>query len=144
MKFTYNEVHNLAEYGRVKHGWITYPVQLACKKLIEQGISGKLEICPNNNEDGDGLPDMTYPSILTAAKNANTNYLQKGLHYAAWYPIVENKRDRSDEILIFKTTEEYDNRKRELDEQLAIIAKCEHIKQTYEWVLAHPATTQAA
>jgi hypothetical protein len=93
MKVSYNEVSAIAEYGRVEYGYITYPVQLASKMLVEQGTRGRLKIYPNGdyypyNEDGDGLPDVVYPSVVSASNNASTHYLQKGHHYAAWYPIA--------------------------------------------------------
>jgi hypothetical protein len=90
VKLTYNEIHKLAEYGRMKHGWITYPVQLACKKLVDKGITGRLEIYPN--EYSDGLPDVVYSSILHAANNANAHYRQKGKDYCAYYPIADKRR----------------------------------------------------
>lgn len=81
VKLTYDQIHKLAEYGRLPHGWTTHPIQLACQKLVEHGIVGKLEIYPNNNDDKDGLPDVIYPSIVTAANRANTPYRQKGIDY---------------------------------------------------------------
>lgn len=64
-------------------------IQRFCIDLVDKSISGKLEIYPNNNEDGDGIPDVIYPSIATAAIHANCRYLQKGVHYAGWFPILK-------------------------------------------------------
>jgi hypothetical protein len=90
MDITYIELHKLAEYGRTQHGWTSYPVHLASKTLVEQGKTGRINIYPNDRYiDGDGLPDVVYPSIANAANNGNTRYLQKGHHYAAWYPRAE-------------------------------------------------------
>jgi hypothetical protein len=92
MKATYNEVIEMSRYGRAGHGWTTYPIQLCARRLLEGGIAGRLEIYPNDNEDGDGLPDVIYQSIANAATTGNSRYLQKGHHYAGWYPIAEKNR----------------------------------------------------
>lgn len=74
MKLSYNEVYSFAEYGRVRHGWLTYPVQLCCKELVKQGIKGRLEIYSNNDVNKEGEPDVVYLSIVDASKNANARY----------------------------------------------------------------------
>lgn len=89
MKLTYTQILELVEDQKVGNGYLTYPIQLAAKKLREQGYSGKLEIVDETNYDGDGISDMILPSIFNSANNANAKYLQKGKDYACWYPIAE-------------------------------------------------------
>jgi hypothetical protein len=92
MRITYNEITAMSQHGRFEHGWITYPAQLCAKTLLEQGMSGRLEVYPNENEDGDGLPDLVYPSIANTANSTNARRLTKGIDYAAWYPIAQKNR----------------------------------------------------
>lgn len=94
IKVTYNQLRELVDDRT------TYPIQSACRHLLEQGITGRLEIHPNDRyEDGDGIPDVVYPSISNAAKNANASYYQKNHHYAAWYPIVQKNRKSIAEVI---------------------------------------------
>jgi hypothetical protein len=50
------------------------PVQIYCKRLVEQGITGQLWIYPNDDVNCIGYPDVIYPSITRAANDAAAAY----------------------------------------------------------------------
>lgn len=56
----------------------TYKVQIYCKSL---NAKGQLWIYNNLDTNFEYLPDVIYPSITSAANNANASYWQMGVHY---------------------------------------------------------------
>lgn len=56
-------------------------VQIYCKQLLEREIRGQLWIYQDLDEDCEYLPDVIYPSIVSASNDASTSYKQIGIHY---------------------------------------------------------------
>ncbi len=69
----YSDFSRISGYG--------YKIQILCKSLVEQDISGQLWIYNNQDTNYEYMPDVIYPSIRKAAEYANTQYWQMGIHY---------------------------------------------------------------
>lgn len=63
------------------------PVQQFCRDLTEKGIKGQLWIYDNRDKDCEYLPDVIYP-IKQAGDNANSRFLQIGIHYGKTKGVV--------------------------------------------------------